>query len=305
MKFQKILISTDLSEHSLSLVNRLLPSLVGVPEVTLTTCVESQVFPIEDVHPWQIFGALKESWILKSKAALDKICAQISPQSTHQTLIASASVADEICNFAKRGNYDLLIIGSHGAGVLTTLALGSTANRIIQNSPCPVMVLPNRILDTERPLDLKNAHVLTAAELSKDSLILFDAVASVLENDDRTTLITVLTQMSFPTWPLGDEKPPTSLAEYFAQRKPQAQKHLEKLANMYFEGKRVDCNVLESSQSVAEMLCNYAHSVGANCIAIGSRGAGILDDLIIGSTVQNILRLSSLPVFLFPLRTTK
>lgn len=305
MRFKSILIATDLSEHSVSLIRKITPAFYGAESVTLAACIDSRVFPREDVNPWPVFKDLKHSWISKAEASLESICKQISPKSTYELLVAQSSIAEEICSFAKKGNYDLLVIGSHGQGVLATLALGSTAQRIIQHAPCPVLILPNNIKNSERTFTLQNAHIIAATELAEDSFWFLDTLSSIVEEKDRLTLTTVLTQISFPIWPLGNEKPPASMAEYFEQRKPQAQKHLEQLSNMYLKEKSVHCEVLECPDNVAGILCEYAEKIKADCITIGSHGAGVLADLIIGSTVQNILRLSKCPVILFPISVAK
>jgi universal stress protein A len=48
---------------------------------------------------------------------------------------------EEIVNAAKETGVDLIVIGSHGYGGLGRLLLGSTAERVIQYAPCPVLVV--------------------------------------------------------------------------------------------------------------------------------------------------------------------
>jgi universal stress protein A len=48
---------------------------------------------------------------------------------------------EEIVNAAKETSVDLIVIGSHGYGGLGRLLLGSTAERVIQYAPCPVLVV--------------------------------------------------------------------------------------------------------------------------------------------------------------------
>jgi len=37
---------------------------------------------------------------------------------------------------------DLLVVGSHGAGALSRLMLGSVSNKVLHHAPCPVVVIP-------------------------------------------------------------------------------------------------------------------------------------------------------------------
>jgi len=47
----------------------------------------------------------------------------------------------EIVNAAKEFGIDLIVIGSHGYTGLGRLLLGSTADRVLQYAPCPVLVV--------------------------------------------------------------------------------------------------------------------------------------------------------------------
>lgn len=48
---------------------------------------------------------------------------------------------DEIVQMANHFNVDLIIIGSHGCSRLTRLLVGSTAERVVEHAPCPVLVV--------------------------------------------------------------------------------------------------------------------------------------------------------------------
>ena len=48
--------------------------------------------------------------------------------------------ADEIISFAKLERADLIIIGTHGTKGLERVLMGSTADRVLKNAPCPVLV---------------------------------------------------------------------------------------------------------------------------------------------------------------------
>jgi len=51
---------------------------------------------------------------------------------------------DEIVRTANHLNVDLIIIGSHGCSPLTRLLVGSTAERVVEHAPCPVLVVKER-----------------------------------------------------------------------------------------------------------------------------------------------------------------
>ncbi len=54
--------------------------------------------------------------------------------------VAIGDAADEIIKYAGKENADMIIIGTHGAKGLEKILLGSTAERVVQKAPCPVLV---------------------------------------------------------------------------------------------------------------------------------------------------------------------
>jgi len=56
----------------------------------------------------------------------------------------SGSVAAAIIDYAKRTHVDLIVVGTHGRGPVAHLFMGSVAEEVVRNAPCPVLVVrPN------------------------------------------------------------------------------------------------------------------------------------------------------------------
>jgi universal stress protein A len=53
---------------------------------------------------------------------------------------------EEIILMANDPDIDLIIIGSHGRSGIKRLLLGSTAERVVEHAPCPVLVVKERYL---------------------------------------------------------------------------------------------------------------------------------------------------------------
>lgn len=62
---------------------------------------------------------------------------------TPHAVMSNEPVANVICDFAKDNQMDLLVMSSHGRGAIGALLIGSTVQRVIRQSPCPVLVVPN------------------------------------------------------------------------------------------------------------------------------------------------------------------
>lgn len=55
--------------------------------------------------------------------------------------VAYGSPVEEILDQAKAGNYDLIVMGTHGHGFLYSAVIGSTAKKMVKISEIPVLVV--------------------------------------------------------------------------------------------------------------------------------------------------------------------
>jgi len=52
-----------------------------------------------------------------------------------------------ICGYAERAEIDLIVVATHGRTGLRHVLIGSTAERIVQHAPCPVLVVKSPAKD--------------------------------------------------------------------------------------------------------------------------------------------------------------
>ena len=62
-------------------------------------------------------------------------------QKVRSEFIKGDDVADAICEYCKRVDADLVIVGRRGMGFLKGLILGSVSEKVVRNSPCSVVVV--------------------------------------------------------------------------------------------------------------------------------------------------------------------
>jgi nucleotide-binding universal stress UspA family protein len=51
------------------------------------------------------------------------------------------AAAEVISDMARKGDYDLLVLGSHGQGTLANLVMGSVATKVLANCSTPVLLI--------------------------------------------------------------------------------------------------------------------------------------------------------------------
>ena len=79
----------------------------------------------------------------QAEKAMDRLVKRARAAAVRATghIVDFGAVSDAIVRFAKRQRADLIVMGTHGHGVLAKILLGSVAERVISRAPCPVMTV--------------------------------------------------------------------------------------------------------------------------------------------------------------------
>ncbi len=142
MHIERILCAVDFSQASREALNFSTGlALKFVDKVTL-------------FHVYQLPGyTLPEGVVLPSAETLAKLFDHIGTVldewkhvvaergSKVDTATAQGSPWTEIVAKAKDGQYQLIVVGSHGHTGLRHMLLGSTAERVVRHAPCPVLTV--------------------------------------------------------------------------------------------------------------------------------------------------------------------
>lgn len=65
-----------------------------------------------------------------------------------ETRIENGDARDVICQVAEKSHVDLVVMGSHGYGIIKRAFLGSVSNHCAQNLKCPVLIVKKPKSDT-------------------------------------------------------------------------------------------------------------------------------------------------------------
>lgn len=76
-----------------------------------------------------------------TEALRERVPAELRGSDRVETLVTQGSPAVEILRIAAEKHASLIVIATHGRTGLVRLALGSVAERVIRNAPCPVLVV--------------------------------------------------------------------------------------------------------------------------------------------------------------------
>jgi len=143
MEIKKILFTTDFSEgtshalsYALDIANK-----YGAKLHIFHVVYNSFIYP--GLHiPHGSFDIVKKEMEEAANKALRKICASAGESCKDiESSVAHGVPYEEILKYAKEHNFDMIIIGTHGRKGLDRALLGSTAERVVRNSHCPVFVV--------------------------------------------------------------------------------------------------------------------------------------------------------------------
>jgi len=85
----------------------------------------------------------------------------------HRCWVLDGDVAENVCHIVRSHRTDLVVVGTHGRSGLRKLVLGSVAEDVFRQSPCPVLTVGPYSHGTAREPRLK--HVLFATDFSAAS----------------------------------------------------------------------------------------------------------------------------------------
>ena len=138
MRFQKILVAIDGSKNSFRALNNAI-QLAKQTDASVTGIFVIQSFPTE-------MGLIRT---MVGKA-LGKRCKHFMGIAKSMCTKQGVSFFDvveygeegrRIVSYAKKNNFDLIVIGSRGMGKLGELFLGSTSNYVLHSSKIPVLII--------------------------------------------------------------------------------------------------------------------------------------------------------------------
>ncbi len=81
------------------------------------------------------------------RGRLEKFCDEMAaeleecPFQLSEILFERGNTAQEIIKQSEKGNFDLIVMGSHGHSVLSDAMMGNTARRVVRNCSRPVLVI--------------------------------------------------------------------------------------------------------------------------------------------------------------------
>jgi nucleotide-binding universal stress UspA family protein len=276
MKRKKILLAYDGSECADAAIEDL--RFAGLPnnlQITVFSVAENWLPPPSSLELFEAVDYVKEFKALALRAATRLREIQAHGQhwevTTETPAGSSASLLIEKADFWRP---DLIVLGSHGRSALGRFFFGSVSQKVLHEARCSVRIARGRLQETETP-----ARLLIGVDGSEDASA---AVAAVADRHWPTGSEARLVSGMW-TIPASTAEPALAqIADWIAQERDKVKTALdEAAAKLTSAGLKVE--IVMKDQEPKRLLCEEAESWGADCIFVGSRGAGRIERLLIGS----------------------
>jgi nucleotide-binding universal stress UspA family protein len=205
-------------------------------------------------------------------------------------------ITESIKADVSKTNTDMVVMTSHGRSILKRFWLGSIADELVRILPAPVLLV--RPEDATSPIDLRREVVLKHILLALDgSSQAEDIIAPALNLGKVMGAQYTLVRALKPVWSL---MPPTwhGAQKVDARQRQLAETYLEAVANrLRGEGATVQTRIHVAEQPSVGIL-EEATLVGADLIALETRGRGNWSRMLLSSIPDKVVRGSALPVLL-------
>jgi nucleotide-binding universal stress UspA family protein len=207
---------------------------------------------------------------------------------------------DEICRLARDISIDLIVIATRGNTGLKHLVLGSTAERVVRYSPCPVLVVRSGAAKARRG-QLGFKKILVPIDFSKCSMKGL-SYAKAFAKQFKSKLV-LLNSVHFQ-YVGGDE--------YARYDVPRLMQYAEQAAREQMRDlmRKTDWNGLKVEASLqaghpGQQVCEHAKDADIDLIVTSTHGTTGLGHVLLGSTAEYVVRHAHCPVLVVPTRTSE
>ena len=143
--FRNILVAFDGSEHA----ERALSEGIDMARSNGASLTVVSVSP--GLAPWVLMpnpmpaptnlGELEQEIAREYQALLDKAVATVPEEVPTQKVLLEGRAASAIVSQVRKGDHDLVVMGSRGRGELESMVLGSVSHAVLHQSPVPVLIV--------------------------------------------------------------------------------------------------------------------------------------------------------------------
>ncbi len=225
----------------------------------------------------------------QAETPLDKLVQQLVSMGVAARWRQQLGIPSQLINrAAEELGADLVTLGAYGSSGLSEVLLGSTAQRVVQGAPCPVLTVHPAPLRPYAPSRVR--HILAPVDFSFCSLDALDYAAQLATHfGAMLTVLHVMEPVLFECEGAAD-----SLVVASHQREQAAARLADLCHALQGQGLAVETAI--DGGNTAEAILTETNRRGCDLVVMGTRGRRGLTSLIGGSVAEGVLRQTTIPV---------
>jgi nucleotide-binding universal stress UspA family protein len=250
---------------------------------------------------WAAFGSAHTAKVNERLGELkDELAARAPDSVTIRTELVQNDAAPGIVALAEELGAELIALGSHGASATTIYLFGSVTEKVVRTAPCPVLVTNADIQDRAgEPGPFK--HAVVGIDFSPLSIRAARAAAEILAPGGVLEFVHVWHAPYLPTMELSLQ---TRRDELYQLIETYRRAEVERLNKFILDlDLRLDSDQQHAYIEVGSAprgILRRAEDTGADLIVLGAHGRETLQEKLLGTVADRVLRSAALPVLLIP-----
>jgi len=302
LNVQNIIIPIDFSKMSMQAIQiarqlaRRFGASIHLAHVRQFNCAADFVAPAPPIVPFS-FAAYQQNGEQTALKELKKVASEGGVPSASCDVLSGAPPFDEICRLAQTVPADLVVMPTHGRTGLKHIFLGSTAERIVQHSSCPVLVARGKALQSNNGSPFRIKKIVVPVDFSNCSREgLRYAIGFANEFDARIILLHAMY--------LGYVYSSEGTAIYDipslqkAARKTAGRKMRELIRSVNFGAVKFETAFTEGSPVID--ICAFAKDHDVDLIITSTHGFTGFTHVLIGSIAERVVRHAPCSVLVVP-----
>ena len=146
LKFKRVLCPVDFSDDSkvaLAYAADIVRAAGG--ELLVLHVVEPILYPVEYGMAPVPTVDLESTATANARMKLEELVTEeVTAGVSVSTKVIFGRADTQVCDFASEGDFDLIVLATHGLTGLKHLLLGSVAERVVRHAPCPVLTVKKK-----------------------------------------------------------------------------------------------------------------------------------------------------------------
>jgi nucleotide-binding universal stress UspA family protein len=242
------------------------------------------------VNPFENYAvAAPEAWAAMAETADQRVkqdTARLHEQLRgveHEALVGEGNIWETLSRVIEEKKIDLIVLGTHGRTGLGRALLGSVAEEILRQAPCPVLTVgPHVTLQPEKAAQMR--EILYATDLATDFPAAAPyAVSLAQENQAELALLYVIDNRK-----TGEIEFPLHLAANLVEK---LHRLVSREAELWCEPRYI-----VEQGTPANKILETAEKLGAALIVLGAQPSNWLATHLNAGTVHNVVTQAKCPV---------